>query len=270
VDGVGADVQVYLAEPLSEAEIRGAFPDQIRRVDEVMWDAREEAVVARAVENLGAIGLSSRAFVPPVESMRSCMIAGIQEMGLEALPWTPHARSVRARSEWLRSEGIVDARWPVLSDERLSATLEDWLGPYLDGITRRAHLAKLDLGMIIEASFAYDQLRQLELLAPTHLVVPTGSRIPLEYAAGSPPVLAVRLQEMFGQTETPAVCGGKVKVLLHLLSPARRPLAVTQDLPSFWNNAYPQVRKDMRGRYPKHPWPENPLEAAPTRRTKRR
>jgi ATP-dependent helicase HrpB len=137
-------------------------------------------------------------------------------------------------------------------------------------MARRAHLAKLDLTSILDARFTFQQRRLLERLAPSHLSVPTGSRIPLIYAPGSPPVLAVRLQEMFGETGTPAVCDGKVKVLLHLLSPAKRPLAVTQDLPSFWQNAYPQVRKDMRGRYPKHYWPENPLEAEPTRRVKRK
>jgi len=124
--------------------------------------------------------------------------------------------------------------------------------------------------MILSSLFSHGQLRELDWLAPTHLTVPTGSHIPVEYAAGSRPVLAVRLQEMFGQTETPTVGGGRVKVVLHLLSPAHRPLAVTQDLPSFWQNAYPDVRKDMRGRYPKHHWPENPLEAKPTRRVKRR
>ena len=126
------------------------------------------------------------------------------------------------------------------------------------------------MSAIVDGMFSYQQMRELDRLAPTHLTVPTGSHIPLDYSAGTQPVLAVRLQEMFGQIDTPTIGGGKIKVLLHLLSPARRPIAVTQDFPSFWKNAYPQVRKDMRGRYPKHHWPEDPLDAEPTRRTKRR
>jgi len=166
-------------------------------------------------------------------------------------------------------QGLVGADWPNLSDQHLIQTLDDWLGPFLEGIIRRSQLKKLDLGKIIRAIFTYRQFHKLERLTPTHLIVPTGSRIPLDYASGEQPVLAVRLQEMFGETETPTVAGGKVKVLLHLLSPAHRPIAVTRDLTSFWKNAYIEVRKDMRGQYPKHEWPENPLEAKPTRRSKR-
>jgi ATP-dependent helicase HrpB len=167
-------------------------------------------------------------------------------------------------------KGLIGSDWPDLGDQHLNETLEGWLGPYLDGIVRRTHLEKLDIGKIIRAQFTYQQVRDLDRLAPTDLTVPTGSRIPLDYSMIEQPVLAVRLQEMFGETETPTVGGGRVKVLLHLLSPSHRPLAVTQDLPSFWKNAYIKVRKDMRGQYPKHEWPENPLEAHPTRRTKRR
>jgi ATP-dependent helicase HrpB len=170
----------------------------------------------------------------------------------------------------LRSRGLVGEGWPDLSNHRLLDALPQWLGPHLDGVTRRAHLQRLDLARIIRGLFSFEQLRRLDHLAPTHCTVPTGSRIPLDYGSGPEPVLAVRLQEMFGETDTPAVAGGKVKVLLHLLSPAHRPLAVTSDLRSFWKNAYPEVRKDMRGRYPKHFWPEDPLEATPTRRVRRK
>ncbi len=141
--------------------------------------------------------------------------------------------------------------------------------PFLGRIYRRAQLGQLDLVEILRSRFSFHQSKELDRLAPETLAVPTGSKIRLDYSAAQP-VLAVRLQEMFGQSETPTVGGGKVKVLIHLLSPASRPLAVTQDLPSFWKNAYPEVRKEMRGRYPKHHWPEDPLEAEPTRRTKRR
>jgi ATP-dependent helicase HrpB len=145
--------------------------------------------------------------------------------------------------------------------------MDEWLAPFLDGMTRLAHLSRLNLLEILRARFSYEQRSQLDLLAPTHCIVPTGSRIPLDYSSGKP-VLAVRLQEMFGEANTPTIAGGKVNVVLHLLSPAHRPLAVTQDLVSFWRNAYPDVRKEMRGRYPKHHWPENPLSAVPTKRKK--
>jgi ATP-dependent helicase HrpB len=206
---------------------------------------------------------------PPGEVIRAAITKGIQAIGLEALPWTKQANSLRTRSEWLRTQNLVGNDWPNLSDEHLMDTLEQWLMPFLEGITKRSQLARLDMTAIVHAMFSHSQLRELDRLAPTYLTVPTGSRIPVTYNAGERPVLAVRLQEMFGETKTPTIGGGKIKVVLHLLSPAHRPLAVTQDLPSFWQNAYPGVRKDMRGRYPKHFWPENPSEARPTKRTRR-
>lgn len=268
VDGIGSEVTIFLAEPVSEEDLRKVFADQIVRVDEVRWDDQAEEVAARRIEKLGELELSS---VPaPAHGLETVMIEGIRRMGLSVLPWTKEALAVRTRSEWLRRRGLVGDDWPRLGDDDLLVGMNDWLAPWLGGITRKAHLGRLDMAAIIGAMFTHRQLRELEELAPTHLPVPTGSRIALTYNADSTPVLAVRLQEMFGQTETPAIARGAVKVVLHLLSPARRPLAVTQDLPSFWKNVYPEVRKDMRGRYPKHFWPENPLEAEPTRRTKRR
>ncbi|MBU6508530.1 MAG: ATP-dependent helicase HrpB, partial [Alphaproteobacteria bacterium] len=154
-------------------------------------------------------------------------------------------------------------------DAALLASLDDWLAPYLTGVTRRAQLGGLDLAEILAARLPYEQRRALDRLAPTHVTAPSGSRIAIDYA-GETPVLAVKLQEMFGARESPAVADGRVKLLIHLLSPAGRPLAVTQDLAGFWRNTYPQVRGEMRGRYPRHPWPDDPLAAATTKRTKRR
>jgi ATP-dependent helicase HrpB len=270
VDGVGSEVRIFLASPLSEEDVKEMFAHHLISTDEVRWDIREEMVVSRRVTRFGAIELSEASLAPVNEMMRQAMVEGIRELGLDALPWSKEALSVRARSEWLRMKGLVGTDWPDLSDEHLNETLERWLLPYLGGIVRRAHLEKLDMAKIIRAQFTYQQVRDLDRLAPTHLTVPTGSRIPLDYSMVEQPVLAVRLQEMFGETETPTVGGGKVKVLLHLLSPSHRPLAVTQDLPSFWKNAYIQVRKDMRGQYPKHEWPEDPMKARPTKRSKRR
>ncbi len=270
VDGIGNDVKIFLAEPVAEEDIRAAFHDQLKHREEIRWDDRREMVVARSVEQLGAIELSEIPLSSSGDAVKEKMLEGIRLMGLDALPWTDNAISIRVRSEWLRKLNLVSSDWPKLDTEHFHATLGEWLGPYLGGITKRSHLTKLEMSTIVQSLFSYQQLRELDRLAPTHHTVPTGSKIPIDYSTDGSPILAVRLQEMFGETETPAVGGGKIKVVLHLLSPARRPLAVTQDLPSFWQNTYPDVRKDMRGRYPKHSWPENPREAEPTRRVKMR
>ncbi len=270
VDGAGSEVRIYSATALAEEDIREGFADQLTSRDEIEWDGSQESVVARTVTRFGAIELSHIQITPGSEVVLPIVLAYIRTAGLGVLPWSKDALSVRARSEWLRASGLAGADWPDLGDGQLAGTLEEWLSPYLHGVTKRSQMEKLDLSKIIRAVLSFRQLELLEKLAPTHIVVPTGSRIPVDYASGSTPVLAVRLQEMFGQSETPAVGGGKRKVVLHLLSPAHRPLAVTQDLRSFWKNAYPDVRKEMRGRYPKHYWPDDPLEAAPTKRVKRR
>ncbi|MEX2090339.1 MAG: ATP-dependent helicase C-terminal domain-containing protein, partial [Bacteroidota bacterium] len=198
------------------------------------------------------------------------LAAGVRQLGLESLPWTKETRSFLDRSEWLRKNGFTGSGWPDLSPETLLATLEEWLLPFLDGKWKKEHLASLDLHTVLNARFSYDQLQKLERLAPSHLKLPSGSRVPLDYGSGNQPVLGVRLQELFGQVETPRVAGGKAPVLLHLQSPARRPLAVTQDLQSFWETVYPEIRTQMRARYPRHYWPEDPRNAQPTSRTIKR
>jgi ATP-dependent helicase HrpB len=159
--------------------------------------------------------------------------------------------------------------WPDVSEATLQATLDDWLLPYLAGMSRLAHLKRLDLQAALLALLPWAQQRQLDELAPTHCAVPSGSRLRLDYSQDNP-VLAVRLQEMFGLQQTPRVGGGKVPVLIHLLSPARRPVQITQDLAAFWKGSYHEVRKEMKGRYPKHYWPEDPLQAQPTTRTRKK
>jgi ATP-dependent helicase HrpB len=160
--------------------------------------------------------------------------------------------------------------WPDLSEEGLRSTPEEWLLPWLKGMRNREQLASLDLLPPVRARLSWEQKRLLEERAPESLFVPSGHRVPLDYASGDIPVLAVKLQEMFGLADTPEIAGGRVKVLLHLLSPARRPVQVTQDLKEFWNQGYPLVKKELKGRYPKHPWPDDPWKAAPTRKTKPR
>ncbi len=267
VDGAGSDIRIYLAEPLTKQELLEYFPEQIESAKELLWDEKNQSVLSRTVTRLGSLELSEKLHTPDEAESKPHILAAVREKGLSALPWSKASEDLRLRSEWYRRQGL-DPEWPELSESRLLSTIEEWLAPFLNGIYRMAQLNKLSMDEIIRSLFSYRQLQELDRLAPTHLTVPTGSSIPLDYSSEQP-VLAVRLQEMFGETETPTVAGGKRKVLLHLLSPARRPLAVTQDLPSFWKNAYHDVRKDMRGEYPKHYWPENPLEAEPTRRTKK-
>ncbi|HUL43615.1 MAG TPA: ATP-dependent helicase HrpB [Bacteroidota bacterium] len=268
VDGEGREVRIYLAEPIEESDLRSIFASGIRVEDELHWDEREEAVVGGRVERYGELRLRDIRLRPDAESVRKVMIEGIRRMGLSALPWSKGAEAFRERSEWLRMQGVVGASWPNLSDDALLTGIDEWLGLSLEGISKREHLGRLDIHEILRGLFSHRQILELDRMAPTHLVVATGSRVSVEYHPGSAPVLAVRLQEMFGERSTPTVAGGRVRVVLHLLSPARRPLAVTQDLESFWKNAYPEVRKDMRGKYPKHHWPEDPLAATPTKRTK--
>jgi ATP-dependent helicase HrpB len=271
VDGLGNEVKIFLAEPVTMDDLRRVFPGRFSETEEVLWDEKREMVSARRIVSFGGIEISRSDTKPHAEFSLPAMLQGIRQMGLGALPWSKESESLRSRSEWLRLRGLTPDGWPDLSDAGLLSSLENWLGPFLNDVYRKSDLRRLDLTQIIHSMFQYEQLRVLERMAPTHIVVPTGSRIPLDYnPTEKAPVLAVRLQEMFGQTTTPAVADGKVPVLIHLLSPAHRPVAVTQDLVSFWANAYADVRKDMRGRYPKHVWPDDPLSAEPTRRAKPR
>jgi ATP-dependent helicase HrpB len=269
LDGARKTARIFLAAPLTRDAIEEDFADRIVTNDSIAWDAQSEAVLARRRRTLDALVLDDQALRdPPQEQVTAALLTGIRLLGLETLPWSRDAESFRRRVEFLHRT-LGDA-WPDFSDTALLATLEDWLAPYLDGITRRAQFSRIDLAAALSAKLDYAQRRALDALAPSHIEVPSGSRIAIDYGAGEVPVLAVKLQEMFGATSTPALAGGKVPLILHLLSPAGRPLQVTRDLAGFWKNVYPQVRAEMRGRYPKHPWPDDPLTAPPTARAKRR
>ena len=216
----------------------------------------------------------SRAAIPGLdEEARSQALVGlVRRKGMELLPWTPELRQWQARVSLLRGldlEQKGESEWPDLSDTALLSSLEVWLGPYLSKVSRLSHFANLDLPSILLGLLPWPLPARLDELAPKALQVPSGSRIAIDYSE-HPPVLAVRLQELFGLADTPRVAGGRQGVLLHLLSPARRPVQVTQDLASFWANTYIEVKKDLNGRYPKHWWPDNPMEAEPTARSKPR
>jgi len=267
LDGAARDARIYLAAPITKAALEDTFAHEIVAVDDVSWDTREQFVQMRRQRRLGSIVLEDR----PLQkanpaAVRNAMIVGIRDMGLGVLPWSDATRGLQQRVAVL-AKAFPEEGWPDLSEATLSATFEQWLGPYLEGVTRRSHLQNVDMYAVLRALLAWPLPQKLDELAPSHIVVPSGSRIGVEYGGDGGPALHVKLQEVFGLSDTPRIAGGRVPVTLHLLSPARRPVAVTADLKSFWSNVYPQVRGEMRGRYPRHSWPENPMEAAPTQRS---
>lgn len=266
LEGSGTEARILQAAPISEGHVRELFDDVIETRAEVRWDGAAESVRAAVSDMLGALVIAERPLPSDDPRIPAVLLAAIRDRGVEHLPWPESATDLRARSEWLRSSGHAPTAWPDLGWPALAASADAWLLPFLPGITRKSQLSRVDLNAALRTLFTRQQLRALDELAPVHLQTPAGTHARLEYSAGNPPVLSVRLQEMFGQTETPTVAGGRVPVRIHLLSPAGRPLAVTQNLVTFWKEAYPEVRKEMRGRYPKHVWPENPLAANPTRR----
>ncbi|MDR2876607.1 MAG: ATP-dependent helicase HrpB, partial [Chromatiales bacterium] len=270
LDAGETEGMIHLAAPVDIDELR-AHPDvPIHEEDAVRYDAQQQAVIARREVRLGALVLGAQPLSKvDTEQLRAAMIAGIRRLGLDALPWTRTAREWQARVLSLRA-WLPEEEWPDVSDAALLATLEDWLAPFLDGVTRRDHLARLDLAEILASRLDWQTAQRLEQIAPTHLTVPSGSRHRLEYTPGESPVLRVKLQEMFGRAETPRIAAGRVPVTLHLLSPAQRPIQVTQDLRGFWERTYAEVKKELKGRYPKHPWPDDPWGAAPTGRAKKR
>lgn len=266
------DRLIRLASPLSEAEVLRDHADRIVTEAAVHWDPESQSVVSEERRRLGALILSRKPLrgEGAKDAQHAAMLEGVRALGVAALPWTEATRLWQARVVCLRKWRSNDV-WPDVGDDALASTVGQWLAPYLDGVTRRDHLARLDLAGILNTMLDYAAQQKLAKLAPTHLTVPTGSSIALEYFAdGRAPALHVKLQEMFGQPISPAVNEGRTPVVLHLLSPAQRPVAVTSDLAGFWQRGYLDVKKDMKGRYPRHPWPDDPVAAAPTRRAKPR
>lgn len=268
LDGTGDWARILLAAPVTLRELEIYCVDHIQAVDLLEWDERSQSVRARRQRRLGQLILDDRGLHDPDPTqVRAALLFGIQRAGLACLPWTNDIQQWRRRVAFLHH---MDPTWPDLSDEALAKDLAGWLGPFLDGLTSLAQVRRMDLRPPLEALLTWQQRQELDRLMPTHLTVPSGSHVRLDYEQGETPVLAVRLQEMFGCQETPRIAGGKVPVIVHLLSPAGRPVQVTKDLASFWRSAYQGVKKELRGRYPRHHWPEDPLTAQPTNRTKRR
>lgn len=276
VNGGSGNVRIWQAAPLSRETVAGLYRAQFTEAEEVVWDSREQAVAARKRVSFGAFIMEETPLksgdAPFADRVAQAVLTGVREIGPACLPWTDELHQWRLRVGLLRSvDG--DGGWPDVSEEALMEELEGWLAPFLPGISRRSQFSKIDLAAALHALLPWSQQRALDAMAPTHMKVPSGSSVRLAYEAtaeGIVPVLAVKLQELFGMQESPVIAGGKVPVLVHLLSPAGRPLQITRDLRGFWKNGYPAVRAEMRGRYPKHPWPEDPLAALPTRLTNRR
>lgn len=262
--GPAGRAQVTLAAPIPAAEIESRFAKEIEAHTTVTVDADSGAVRARRSRRLGRIVLAEG----PIEQVAPEAIAGalldaVSNLGLSLLRWDDAARQLCARVRFMRQ--LEGDPWPDWSDEGLAAKLEDWLGPALAGVAR---LADVDVSRALSQALPYDLKRKLDTEAPARFETPAGSSLAIDYEAEGGPALDVRLQEMFGQDRHPTLAKGRAPLTLRLLSPAHRPVQTTKDLPGFWRGSYAAVRAEMRGRYPKHPWPEDPLSAAPTRRAK--
>ncbi|REK76630.1 ATP-dependent helicase HrpB [Paenibacillus paeoniae] len=269
LDDGGTEGRIRLAAEMGLSQIETSLSLHLKKEEAVEWDAGTQTVRARRRVRLGAIILSEVPLEgPDPEAVADTLLQGIRFQGISALPMGKHALSLLGRMRLMSLSG--DAQWPDVSEEALLDTLEIWLKPHVYGMKSIADLNKLSLTQLIGDRMSWSQARELDEQVPTHIVVPSGSRIPVDYSDPGSPVLAVRLQELFGWKDTPRLVKGRLPLTLHLLSPSQRPVQVTKDLASFWEHAYFDVKKDLKGRYPKHYWPDNPYEAVATNRTKPR
>ncbi|MEA3469514.1 MAG: ATP-dependent helicase HrpB [Thermodesulfobacteriota bacterium] len=266
VDGGKKQGKIFLAAALSLDEILHEQNHLLVKKERVEW--KHSKVEAVSILSLGSLEIKKEALaeVDP-EQIQKCLLKGIQQTGIDCLNWQKKSRELQARIQ--TAHDLDPKNWPDVSDNYLTENIS-WIEPYLDSMSSLKQLKKLDLHSILLALLPWKDQQALERLLPTHYQAPSGSKIKLQYTPGESPVLAVRLQEMFGATESPHIYNGKVPLLIHLLSPARRPVQVTADLASFWRNTYPQVKKELAGRYPKHYWPDDPLIAQATARCKPR
>jgi ATP-dependent helicase HrpB len=272
LDGAEREARIFLAAPISLSDLDEHFGALISETSSIFWDDRTGAVSAKRERRLGALVLQSNELREPGSAaVQEAVLAGLRGVGINGLPWTQELRQWRARVLLMRHHEVPSpVPWPDLSDAALDAGLPQWAPPWITGFTRREHFARLDLNNALRSFVTHAQAVILEREAPTHFTVPSGSRIPIDYSDSENPSLSVRLQELFGLNQTPAVAAGKLPLLLKLLSPAGRPVQITKDLVSFWNRGYHEVKKDLKGRYPKHYWPEDPYTAQPTRRARPR
>jgi ATP-dependent helicase HrpB len=268
LDAGEREARIQLAAPVNLDLLLTHFAHLVEDAESVEWDPRAEAVAARRVRRLAGLVIDEAPLRNAGPKATVAMIDGVRSLGLGCLPWTRDLEQWRARVAFARANDPRGAStWPDLSDAALLDSAGDWLAAWLDGITRRDQLGRVDLRAALHGMLDWETQRRLDSFAPTHIVVPSGSRIAVDYTGGVP-TLAVRLQEVFGLGASPRIADGRVPVTLELLSPARRPVQVTRDLESFWSRGYHEVRKELKGRYPKHYWPEDPHEAIATRRVR--
>ena len=268
LDGKGRNARINSAAPYNLDTLLKQFQKQLVWSESVTWDQEQGRVKSERNLKLGAITLrTERLTKPDSEEVMKALLEGIRDAGIDCLPWRKELRRWQARVSFLRQLLTENETWPDVSDEALKSKLEEWLGPYLLDMDRLSNLARADLKNALLGILSYRQQKAVDALAPTHLVVPSGSRVPIDYD-NTIPILAVRLQEMFGLSATPTVAAGRQPLLIHLLSPAGRPVQITQDLAGFWENGYHAVKKELKGRYPKHYWPDDPLKARATARVR--
>jgi ATP-dependent helicase HrpB len=269
VAGIAAEARILLAARISEEEIERCFAAHIVELNESAFDEKSASLRGRAVRRLGALVLEERPLPIQVDEQSSVALAqGIANLGLDRLPWSAGQRQLLDRVRFMR--GHEGDPWPDLSDAALAATATNWLAPALTGRTALNQINADDLARAIQILLPHDLVRRLEKEMPSHFTAPTGSRIAIDYESDGGPTVTLRVQELFGLDAHPSIAGGKLPLTLALTSPAGRPIQVTKDLPAFWRGSWADVRRDMRGRYPKHPWPEDPRNAPPTRRAKPR
>ena len=267
LDAKKRNATIYRAAAITHTEIESYLGEQMQSYDDLSWNDEQQRVEARRITKLGAITLKTEQIQNiPGEKVTEVLIETLQEMGLDALRWSKEATSLRRRANFLHAHGIA---FPDFSDDALLENMDEWLAPFLAGISTLKACRNLDLYPLLLGRLSYEERKQLDRLAPARLEVASGSKIAIDYSDPEQPLLAVRLQEMFGTKSTPAILDGKVPLMLHLLSPASRPMQVTMDLESFWKNTYSEVKKELRGRYKKHYWPDDPLGATATSRTRR-
>ncbi|WP_348684850.1 ATP-dependent helicase HrpB [Aeromonas bestiarum] len=262
--------RIFIAEPVELDELARQLPELVSERQWFDWDEREERVRAERQQVIGELVLSQRPLTELSDEQKGrCLLQGIRRKGLHVLPWDEQSEGLLARLRCAR-DWLPDDGWPAMDDESLLARLEEWLLPALSGMTRLEQLKRLNLNDILRQSLPWPLPRRLDEALPSHFTAPTGSRVRIRYQPGQAPVIPVRIQEMFGQGTTPCVADGRVALVVELLSPAQRPLQITADLAAFWAGSYELVKKEMKGRYPRHYWPDNPLEAMPTKVTKKK
>ncbi|WP_315941783.1 ATP-dependent helicase C-terminal domain-containing protein, partial [Salmonella enterica] len=263
------DARILLAQPLDIASLIQACPDLLRQSDTVEWDEAQGTLKAWRRMRIGQLTVSVQPLAKPSEEeLHQAMLNGIRDKGLAVLNWTPEAEQFRLRLH-CAAKWLPEYDWPAVDEVSLLATLENWLLPHMTGVQSLRSLKSLNVTQALWGLLDYAMLQRLDSELPGHYTVPTGSRITIRYHEDNPPALAVRMQEMFGEAKTPTIAQGRVPLVLELLSPAQRPLQITRDLSAFWQGAYREVQKEMKGRYPKHVWPDDPANTAPTRRTKK-